>query len=113
MSHTINLKLASLKDELAGFCKRYHILKLSLIEQCRNMKSHDLVRVKHMIEAADEAISFVRGKNRIDLDQDRMLTMALMREIEVVGEAASRISEDFKRLHPEIPWSLIIGCVTN
>ena len=73
------------------------------------MKSHDLVRVKHMIEAADEAISFAQGRNRGDLNKDRMLTVALMREIEVVGEAASKISEDFKRLHPEIPWALIIG----
>jgi uncharacterized protein with HEPN domain len=73
------------------------------------MKSHDLVRVKHMIEAADEAVSFARGKTRGDLDKDRMLTMALMREIEVVGEAASKISEDFKLIHPDIPWALIIG----
>lgn len=73
------------------------------------MKSHDLVRVKHMIEAADEAISFAQAKNRGDLNKDRMLTVALMREIEVVGEAASKISEDFKLLHPEIPWALIIG----
>ena len=73
------------------------------------MKSHDLVRVKHMIEAADEAISFAQGRNRGDLNKDRMLTVALMREIEAVGEAASNISEDFKLLHPEIPWALIIG----
>jgi uncharacterized protein with HEPN domain len=73
------------------------------------MKSHDLVRVKHMIEAADEAISFAQSRNRGDLNKDRMLTVALMREIEVVGEAASKISEDFKLLHPEIPWALIIG----
>lgn len=73
------------------------------------MKSHDLVRVKHMIEAVDEAISFAQGKNRGDLNKDRMLTVALMREIEVVGEAASKISEDFRRLHPDIPWALIIG----
>ncbi len=73
------------------------------------MKSHDLVRVKHMIDAVDEAIGFAQSKNRGDLNKDRMLTVALMREIEVVGEAASKISEDFKRLHPEVPWALIIG----
>lgn len=73
------------------------------------MKSHDLVRVKHMIEAADEAMSFAQGKSRGDLNKDRMLTVALMREIEVVGEAASKISEDFKFIHPDIPWALIIG----
>jgi uncharacterized protein with HEPN domain len=52
------------------------------------MKSHDLVRVKHMIEAVDEAIGFAQSKKRGDLNKDRMLTVALMREIEVVGEAA-------------------------
>jgi len=73
------------------------------------MKSHDLVRVSHMVEAANEAMSFARGKRRTDLDRDRMLTVALVREIEVMGEAASKISEDFRRNHPEIPWALIIG----
>ena len=38
-----------------------------------------------------------------------MLTVALMREIEVVGEAASRISGDLKLIHPDIPWALIMG----
>ncbi len=49
-----------------------------------------------MIEAANEAMSFAHAKNRSDLNRDRMLTVALVREIEVVGEAASKISEDFK-----------------
>ncbi|MFH0960722.1 MAG: HepT-like ribonuclease domain-containing protein [Pseudomonadota bacterium] len=72
------------------------------------MKSHDLVRVKHMIEGGMRPLVLPRLR-RGDLNKDRMLTVALMREIEVVGEAASKISEDFKRLHPEIPWALIIG----
>jgi uncharacterized protein with HEPN domain len=41
-----------------------------------------------MIEAVDEAIGFAQSKKRGDLNKDRMLTVALMREIEVVGEAA-------------------------
>ncbi|MBI4556430.1 MAG: DUF86 domain-containing protein [Candidatus Hydrogenedentes bacterium] len=38
-----------------------------------------------------------------------MLQLAIERQIEVVGEAAKRISEEFKLCHPEIPWSPIIA----
>ncbi|HEX9733103.1 MAG TPA: HepT-like ribonuclease domain-containing protein [Thermoanaerobaculia bacterium] len=46
-----------------------------------------------MIESAETALEFVSGRQRADLDTDRMLLFALVRAIEVVGEAAGRISE--------------------
>lgn len=45
-----------------------------------------------MIEAAESAINFVNGRQRDDLDSDQMLLFALVRAIEVLGEAAARIS---------------------
>ena len=62
-----------------------------------------------MLDAADEALSFVRGKTRADLQSNRMLVLSLVKEIEVVGEAASRVSEEFRADHPQIPWQEIIG----
>ncbi len=73
------------------------------------MHKGDEIRLRHMLDAAREARSFAQGQSRKDLDLSRMLVLALMKDIEIVGEAATRISEDVQRSHPEIPWPDIIG----
>ena len=73
------------------------------------MRDEDRVRLQHMIEAAESAIEFVSGRERADLDTDRMLLFAVIRAIEIIGEAASRISEEIRAAHGEIPWKAIIG----
>ena len=73
------------------------------------MRAEDRVRLQHMIEAAQSAIQFVSGRERSELDTNRMLLFALVRAIEIVGEAASRISEETRAAHAEIPWKAIIG----
>ena len=62
-----------------------------------------------MAEAAETALDFLRGRSRADLDQDRMLTFALVRAVEVLGEAASKVSAEARGLAPEIPWTLIVA----
>ena len=49
------------------------------------------------------------GRSRADLDTDRLLNLSLVRLLEIIGEAANRISKDVQDEHPEIPWSNIIG----
>ena len=56
-----------------------------------------------------EASSFALGKTKDDLNMDRQLLLALVREVEVIGEAASKISEESRKLSPEIPWSQVIN----
>ena len=56
------------------------------------MQSTDLVRMRHMLDAAREAVSFIAGKNRQDLDANRMLTLSLVKDVEILGEAASKVS---------------------
>ena len=73
------------------------------------MHKDDLVRVRHMVDAAKEALSFVQGKTRDHLEQDRQLALSLIRLIEVVGEAAAQVTEGFQTSHPEIPWAVIVG----
>lgn len=73
------------------------------------MHADDRVRLHHMIEAAESAVQFVAGRQRPDLEEDRMLLFALVRAIEILGEAASRISEETRATHPDIPWRAIIG----
>lgn len=43
------------------------------------------------------------------MDRDEQLQVALVRAIEILGEAASKLSQDFRDEHSEIPWTLIIG----
>ena len=51
----------------------------------------------------------VRGKSRADLDTDRKLNLSLVRLMEVIGEAAVRMPEDYRSRHPEVPWGAVIG----
>jgi uncharacterized protein with HEPN domain len=72
------------------------------------MSNPDIVRVRHMLDAAQEALSFVGEKSRSELDANRMLTLSLVKSIEIVGEAASRVSSAFRETHTEIPWMVIV-----
>ena len=62
-----------------------------------------------MLDAAREAVSFARGRTRGDLDTDRQLVLSLVKDIEIVGEAATRVSEPARRRLPEMPWERIVG----
>lgn len=62
-----------------------------------------------MIDAAQSIEQFLAGRQRAHLDQDRMLLFALIRAIEIIGEAAGKITRDSQLAHPEIPWSALIG----
>lgn len=73
------------------------------------MRKDDRVRLRHMLDAAREALIFATGRRRCDLDQDRMLVLALVKDIEIIGEAAYQISQQTRELFPEIPWEDIIG----
>jgi len=73
------------------------------------MRKDDLIRLQHMLDAAREAIEFARNSRRKDLDSDRKLTLALVKDVEIIGEAAYQIAEDTQRALPEIPWEDIIG----
>jgi uncharacterized protein with HEPN domain len=73
------------------------------------MDIEDSVRIRHMIDAAESALRFVKGRSRADLDSDEMLHFALIRAIEIIGEAASKISVEARSTSPGVPWPEIIG----
>lgn len=74
------------------------------------MRRDDLIRVRHMLDGAKDALRFVSGKSRDDLDGDRMLTFSLVKSIEIVGEAAARVTKETRHACPEIPWRLSLPC---
>ena len=67
------------------------------------MHAEDVVRIHHMIDASESAMAFTQGKTRSDLDRDTMLLFALVRAIEVIGEAASRVSAEGRNELPQVP----------
>ncbi len=73
------------------------------------MPKDELVYVGHTLDKAHEALSLVRGKTRQDYDRDTALRLALTHLIQVIGEAARRVSSQFRERHPEIPWDAIAG----
>jgi uncharacterized protein with HEPN domain len=73
------------------------------------MLKADFIRLRHMLDAAREAVSFARNKNRSDLDSDRMLVLSIVKSVEIIGEAASTITKEFREKHKEIPWANIIA----
>jgi len=69
----------------------------------------DDARLLDMLLAAREATGFVSGLTFPEFQRNRMAQLAILKTIEIVGEAASGISTDTTKAHPEIPWSGIIG----
>ena len=64
----------------------------------------DISRINHIIEASEKALEFTKDKRRSDLDQDVMLSLALVRLLEIIGEASWGISEKLRSKYPEVPW---------
>jgi uncharacterized protein with HEPN domain len=62
-----------------------------------------------MLEAAKDARRFAAGRARADLETNRMLSLALVKSIEIIGEAGTRVSEQGRRELPEVPWAEIVA----
>jgi uncharacterized protein with HEPN domain len=73
------------------------------------MRKDDAVRLRHMLDAAREAVGFARGQTRANLNDDRKLVLALVKDIEIIGEAAYQVSPSARNQLPSIPWEDIIG----
>jgi len=73
------------------------------------MTFEDRIRVLHMLDAIKEALAFTIDKSREDLGNNRMLTLAIIKELEITGEAASKLTPEFKAGQPRIPWTDIVG----
>ena len=64
----------------------------------------DAERLRHILDAAKEIVQLTRGRSRADLDADRLLTLAIWKLAEIIGEAAGRVSAPLRAQYPAIPW---------
>ncbi len=74
------------------------------------MSRHDpSIRIQHMLDHAREAREMTADTTRDSFDHDRMLTLAVTRLLEIVGEAASKVPQEIREGHDEIPWRAMIS----
>lgn len=73
------------------------------------MDDADAANLTDMLKAAEQVSAYVSGKRYSDLESSRMLRDAVERQLEIIGEAARRVSLELREAHPEIPWSRIIA----
>ena len=72
------------------------------------MKKDELF-ISHILDCIAAIESFVKGVTEEDFMQNRLLQSAVIREIEVIGEASKNISDEFKVKHKSVPWRAIAG----
>lgn len=72
------------------------------------MEKNDEKRLKDMLQAAKDALGFVQDKTREDLDKDKQLTLSLLKSLEMIGEAASKVSKECQMGCEPIPWDNVI-----
>jgi uncharacterized protein with HEPN domain len=72
------------------------------------MNEKDIKLLGHMLEAAKFAVDSVQNKTRSDLDKERHLTLSLIKSLEMVGEAAARVSKECQMGCEPIPWEQVI-----
>lgn len=73
------------------------------------MNEADTIRLRHMLEAVQISLMLIEGETRVSLDRDVKLRLALTKAIEVIGEAASKVTAETRVAYMQIPWSSMIG----
>ena len=73
------------------------------------MPKNDLLYLVQMLDTARKAAGKVQGIGREAYDGDENLRLALAHLVQVIGEAARRVSIETCTAHPEIPWREIVG----
>ena len=73
------------------------------------MSNRDYVRLQHMLDASQAAISHLSEKCREDLDHSRLLLNGVVRELEILGEATSQVTKTLREQFPFLPWREMIG----
>ena len=71
--------------------------------------ARDAAHLWDMLDAAREAVGYVGGLTFSAFERDRRTRRAVERCVEIVGEAARKVSRDFEAEHPEVPWQKIVA----
>ncbi len=73
------------------------------------MLPEDKIRIQHILDEIEDILLFVKDLSFQDFRNDKKTVNAVIRSIEIIGEAANRITPNLKVENPDIPWKEIIG----
>ena len=73
------------------------------------MPQRDLSYLMDILEAGKQVRAFIAGVDKETFNGNSLVQSAVIRQIEIIGEATKRVSEEFKAAHPEIPWRQLSG----
>jgi uncharacterized protein with HEPN domain len=69
----------------------------------------DLTRIRHMRDAGKEILEFAAGSTQASLAANRMLQLAIVKDLEIIGEAANNVSPECQSQYSYIPWRAMVG----
>ena len=69
----------------------------------------DRERLEHIMAAIDRIIRYTSNKSYEDIVSDDMMYYAVVKNIEIIGEAANMLTKEFQEYHPETPWKMVKG----
>ena len=72
-------------------------------------RDEDQTRLRRMLDSAEKAVMLSQSRNRQDLDNDDLFSLAMTRLLEIIGEAAKTIGPEVREAYPQIPWRQIAG----
>ena len=71
--------------------------------------SKDNIRLEHIVQAIERIKRYTNGKRFEDLEEDDMMYYAVVKNIEIIGEASNMLTSEFKNDHPLTPWKMVTG----
>lgn len=69
----------------------------------------DRERLEHILAAINRVVRYTKDKTYKDLLTDDMMYYAVVKNIEMMGEAANMLTAEFQTAHPETPWKMVKG----
>lgn len=72
-------------------------------------RSRDKSRLEHILQAIERIRRYTKGKTFDDFIADDMMYYAVVKNIEILGEASNMLTEEFQKEHPQTPWKQVNG----
>ena len=69
----------------------------------------DRIYIEHIIQSIGRIETYLNGKDHQDFTDDLMTQDAVVRQLEIIGEATKRVSKELRNLNPQVPWSDMAG----
>jgi uncharacterized protein with HEPN domain len=69
----------------------------------------DKIYIEHILKSIDRIEAYLSGKDHQSFSDDFMTQDAVVRQLEIIGEATKRISKELRNMNPQVPWSDMAG----